>query len=168
MAMFGSLYEDKYMLGTSIARPLQAKTQVEIALKEKCDCLSHGCTGKGNDQVRFELTYKALAPELKIIAPWRIWDIASREDAINYAKKNNIELPGITEKKIYSRDRNIWHISHEGGELEDLTNRPNEEMFVLSKSPKNAPDKETEITIDFENGIPVGLDGKKDRSGCIA
>jgi len=161
MAMFGSLYEDKYMLGTSIARPLQAKIQAEIALKEGCDALSHGCTGKGNDQVRFELTYKAIAPDLKIIAPWRIWDISSREDAINYARKNNIELPGINETKIYSRDRNIWHISHEGGELEDLKNRPNEDMFVLSKSPKNAPDAETIISIDFEKGIPVALDGKK-------
>lgn len=161
MAMCGALYENKYMLGTSIARPLQAKTQVEIALKEKCDALAHGCTGKGNDQVRFELTYKALAPELKVIAPWRLWDIKSREDALNYAKKKNIDLGHISEKKIYSRDRNIWHISHEGGELEDLTNRPNEDMFVLSKSPKDAPDRETEITIDFEKGIPIGLNGKK-------
>ncbi len=161
MIMSGALYEGKYMLGTSIARPLQAKVQVEYALKEKCDALSHGCTGKGNDQVRFELTYKALAPQLKVIAPWRLWDIKSREDAINYARKNNIDLGGITEKKIYSRDRNILHISHEGGELENLINRPNEEMFVLSKSPKDAPDKETEITIDFEKGMPVGLNGKK-------
>ncbi len=161
MAMCGALYENKYMLGTSIARPLQAKTQVEIALKEKCDALAHGCTGKGNDQVRFELTYKILAPELKVIAPWRLWDIKSREDAIAYAKKKNIDLGHISEKKIYSRDRNIWHISHEGGELEDLSNRPNEGMFVLSKSPKDAPDKETEITIDFEKGIPIGLNGKK-------
>jgi len=161
MAMCGALYENKYMLGTSIARPLQAKAQVEIALKEKCDALAHGCTGKGNDQVRFELTYKALAPHLKVIAPWRLWDIKSREDAIAYAKKKNIDLGQISEKKIYSRDRNIWHISHEGGELEDLSNRPNEEMFVLSRSPKDAPDKETEITIDFEKGIPVALNNKK-------
>ncbi|HOJ63144.1 MAG TPA: argininosuccinate synthase [Spirochaetota bacterium] len=161
MAMCGALYENKYMLGTSIARPLQAKAQVEIALKEKCDALAHGCTGKGNDQVRFELTYKALAPHLKVIAPWRLWDIKSREDAIAYAKKKNIDLGQINEKKIYSRDRNIWHISHEGGELEDLSNRPNEEMFVLSRSPKDAPDKETEITIDFEKGIPVALNNKK-------
>ena len=161
MAMSGTLYEGKYLLGTSIARPLQAKIQVEIALKEGCDALAHGCTGKGNDQVRFELTYKSLAPHLKVIAPWRDWDIKSREDAINYAKKKNIDLGKISETKIYSRDRNIWHISHEGGELEDLINRPNEEMFVLSKSPKDAPDKETEITIDFEKGIPVGINGKK-------
>lgn len=161
MAMSGALYENKYMLGTSIARPLQAKKQVEIALKEGCDALAHGCTGKGNDQVRFELTYKALAPKLDVIAPWRIWDIKSREDAIAYAKKKNIDLGGISETKIYSRDRNIWHISHEGGELEDLVNRPNEAMFVLSKSPKDAPDSETEVTIGFEKGIPVSIDGKK-------
>ncbi len=161
MAMSGALYEGKYMLGTSIARPLQAKTQVDIALQEGCDALSHGCTGKGNDQVRFELTYKALSPHLKVIAPWRIWDIKSREDAINYAKKNNIDLGHISETKLYSRDRNIWHISHEGGELENLNNRPNEEMFILSKSPQNSPDKETEIKIDFEHGIPISVNDKK-------
>lgn len=161
MAMCGALYENKYMLGTSIARPLQAKKQVEIALKEGCNALAHGCTGKGNDQVRFELTYKSLAPKLEVIAPWRIWDIKSREDAIAYAKKKNIDLGGISETKIYSRDRNIWHISHEGGELEDLVNRPNEAMFVLSKSPKDAPDSETVVTIGFEKGIPVSIDGKK-------
>ncbi len=161
MAMIGATYENKYLLGTSIARPLQAKKQVEIALKEGCDAVSHGCTGKGNDQVRFELTYKALAPDLKVIAPWRIWDISSREEAIKYAKSKNIPLGNISETKIYSRDRNIWHISHEGGELEDLINRPNEEMFTLSKSPKDAPDKEFELTINFEKGFPVGIDGKK-------
>jgi argininosuccinate synthase len=161
MIASGAVYEGKYLLGTSIARPLQAKIQSEIALKEKCDALSHGCTGKGNDQVRFELTYKALAPGLKVIAPWRIWDLKSREDEINYAKDHGIDLGGISETKIYSRDRNIWHISHEGGELEELINRPNEAMFVLSKSPKDAPDKETEVTIEFEKGIPVGLNGKK-------
>ncbi len=161
MAMAGSLYEGKYMLGTSIARPLQAKIQAEIALKEDCYALSHGCTGKGNDQVRFELTYKALAPQLEVIAPWRIWDIKSREDAINYAKKNNIQLGNISEKKIYSRDRNVWHISHEGGELEDLKNRPNEDMYVLTKSPKASPDKEIEVTIGFEKGIPISINNKK-------
>jgi len=161
MAMCGALYEGKYLLGTSIARPIQAKTQVEYALKEGCDALSHGCTGKGNDQVRFELTYKALAPQLKVIAPWRIWDIKSREDAISYAGKHNIDLGKISKTKLYSRDRNIWHISHEGGELEDLINRPNEEMFILSKSPKDAPDKETEIELSFESGVLVSLNGKK-------
>jgi argininosuccinate synthase len=161
MVSTGAVYEGKYLLGTSIARPLQAKIQAEIALKENCDALSHGCTGKGNDQVRFELTYKAIAPNLKVIAPWRIWDLKSREDEINYAKAHGIDLGGISETKIYSRDRNIWHISHEGGELEDLVNRPNEAMFVLSKSPKDAPDNETEVTIDFEKGIPVGINGKK-------
>ncbi len=161
MAMIGARYENIYLLGTSIARPLQAKAQVEIALKEGCDALSHGCTGKGNDQVRFELTYKALAPHLKVIAPWRIWDLKSREDCIDYAKKHNINLGSISEKKIYSRDRNIWHISHEGGELENLINRPNEDMYVLTKSPKDAPDTETFVTIGFEKGIPVSIDGKK-------
>lgn len=161
MMMCNALYEGKYMLGTSIARPLQAKIQVEYALKEKCDALAHGCTGKGNDQVRFELAYRALAPHLKVIAPWRIWDIKSREDAINYAEKHNIDLGKISRTKIYSRDRNIWHISHEGGELEDLINRPNEEMYVLTKSPQNAPDKETTISITFEKGVPVAIDGKK-------
>lgn len=161
MAMIGAKYENKYLLGTSIARPIQAKAQVEIALKEGCDALAHGCTGKGNDQVRFELTYKALAPNLKIIAPWRLWDLKSREDCIAYAKKHNINLGQISEKKIYSRDRNIWHISHEGGELENLVNRPNEQMFVLSRSPQEAPDQETFVTIGFEKGIPISIDGKK-------
>jgi argininosuccinate synthase len=161
MAMAGALYEGKYLLGTSIARPLQAKAQVDIAIQEGCDALSHGCTGKGNDQVRFELTYKALAPHMAVIAPWRIWDIDSREDAINYAEKHGIDLGTITREKIYSRDRNIWHISHEGGELEDLANRPLETMFTLTRSPQDAPDKETKISINFEKGVPVGVNGKK-------
>ncbi|MBN2617135.1 MAG: argininosuccinate synthase, partial [Spirochaetales bacterium] len=160
MVRAGAIYEGKYLLGTSIARPLQSKHQVEIALKEGCDALCHGCTGKGNDQVRFELTYKALAPELEVIAPWRVWDIQSREDAIDYAKAHGIEIT-VTKEKIYSRDWNIWHMSHEGGDLEDLWNRPKEDMFLLTKSPKDAPDKETEIVIDFEKGIPVGLNGEK-------
>ncbi len=157
----GAKYEGKYLLGTSIARPLQAKHQVEIALKEGADAVAHGCTGKGNDQVRFELTYKALAPHLKVIAPWRIWDILSREQAIDYAEKRNLPLGNISKKNIYSRDSNLWHISHEGAELEDLTNRPREEMFQLTVSPQNAPDKETEIEIEFEQGMPVALNGKK-------
>ncbi len=161
MLRAGAIYEGKYLLGTSIARPLQAKHQVDVALKEGADALAHGCTGKGNDQVRFELTYKALAPQLHVIAPWRIWDIRSREDAIEYAQSHNISIGNISKKNIYSRDWNIWHMSHEGGDLESPWNRPQDEMFQLTKSPKDAPDVETEITLDFEKGIPVGLDGKK-------
>jgi argininosuccinate synthase len=157
----GAIYEDKYLLGTSIARPLQAKHQVEVALKEKADAVAHGCTGKGNDQVRFELAYKALAPHLKVIAPWRLWNIRSREEAIDYAKARNVDLGKITKQKIYSRDGNLWHLSHEGGELEDPWNRPVEDMFQLTRSPKDAPDRETELTVDFEKGFPVGLNGKK-------
>ena len=136
MLRAGAIYEGKYLLGTSIARPLQAKHQVQVALKEGCDAVAHGCTGKGNDQVRFELTYKALAPHLKVIAPWRIWDIHSREQAIEYAKEHNVPLGNINKKNIYSRDWNIWHMSHEGGVLEDPWQRPEEDMFILSKSPK--------------------------------
>jgi argininosuccinate synthase len=161
MLRAGAIYEGKYLLGTSIARPLQAKHQVDVAIQEGADALAHGCTGKGNDQVRFELTYKALAPHLHVIAPWRVWDIRSREDAIEYAQKNNIPIGNISKKNIYSRDWNIWHMSHEGGDLESPWNRPQDEMFQLSRSPKEAPDRETEITLDFEKGIPVGIDGKK-------
>ena len=161
MVRAGAIYEGHYLMGTSIARPLQAKYQVDIALQEGCDALCHGCTGKGNDQVRFELTYKALAPHLKVIAPWRIWDIRSREDAIEFAEKRGINLGNISKKNIYSRDWNIWHMSHEGGDLEDPWNRPQDPMFQLTKSPKEAPDEETEVVIDFEKGIPVGINGKK-------
>lgn len=161
MLRAGAIYEGAYLLGTSIARPLQAKYQVDFALQEGCDALCHGCTGKGNDQVRFELTYKALAPQLKVIAPWRIWDIRSREDAIEYAQNHNINIGNISKKNIYSRDWNIWHMSHEGGDLEDPWNRPRDSMFQLTTSPKEAPDEETEITIEFEKGIPVGMNGEK-------
>ena len=154
----GGVYEHKYLLGTSIARPLLAKRQVEVALETGCDGLAHGCTGKGNDQVRFELTYKALAPQLPVIAPWREWDIVSREDAIEYAKKHNVPIAQST-TKIYSRDRNIWHISHEGGELEDPANAAPEHIWMLSKSPKDAPDKPVDVTIGFEKGRPVSIDG---------
>ncbi|MBI9106115.1 MAG: argininosuccinate synthase [Spirochaetales bacterium] len=157
----GAVYEGKYLLGTSIARPLQAKHIAEVALAEGADAICHGCTGKGNDQVRFELTFKALAPNLEVIAPWRVWDISSREEAIDYAKAHNVPLGNITKKNIYSRDWNIWHMSHEGGDLEDPWNRPKEEMFQLTKSPKNAPDVETEIVIDFEKSFPVAINGKK-------
>ncbi|MFO8042104.1 MAG: argininosuccinate synthase [Alkalispirochaeta sp.] len=161
MLRSGAIYEGKYLLGTSIARPLQAKHQVEVALQEGADALAHGCTGKGNDQVRFELTYKALAPQLHVIAPWRLWDIRSREDAIEYAQKNKIPIGNISKKNIYSRDWNIWHMSHEGGDLENPWNRPQDEMFQLSTSPKDAPDTETEVIIDFEKGVPVGINGEK-------
>lgn len=161
MLRAGAVYEGKYLLGTSIARPLQAKHQVDVAIQEGADAVAHGCTGKGNDQVRFELTYKALGPHLKVIAPWRIWDINSREAAIEYAEKHNIPLGNISKKNIYSRDWNIWHMSHEGGDLEDPWNRPKEDLFLLSKSPQEAPDRETEITIDFEKGIPAGIDGTR-------
>ncbi len=161
MLRAGAIYEGKYLLGTSIARPLQAKHQVDVAIKENADAVAHGCTGKGNDQVRFELTYKALGPHLKVIAPWRLWDIRSREQAIAYAREHNIPLGNISEKNIYSRDWNLWHMSHEGGELEDTWIRPLEQMHLLTKSPQEAPDRETEIVVDFERGIPVGLDGER-------
>ena len=161
MLRAGAVYEGKYLLGTSVARPLQAKHQVQVAVEEGADAVAHGCTGKGNDQVRFELTYKALGPHLQVIAPWRMWDITSREQAIDYAKQRGIPLGDISKKNIYSRDWNLWHMSHEGGELENTWNRPNDEMFLLTKSPKEAPDEETELTIDFEKGLPVAIDGEK-------
>jgi len=161
MLRSGAIYEGKYLLGTSIARPLQAKAQVEIAVKEGADAVAHGCTGKGNDQVRFELAYKALAPQLAVIAPWRRWNIRSREEAIDYAKTHGIDLGNISKKNIYSRDMNAWHMSHEGGDLEDPWNRPQEPLFQLTKSLKDAPDRETELSIDFEKGFPVAVDGKK-------
>ena len=156
----GGDYEHKYLLGTSIARPLLAKRQVEVALATGCDALSHGCTGKGNDQVRFELTYKALAPHLPVIAPWREWDIVSREDAIEYAAKHNVPISQTT-TKIYSRDRNIWHISHEGGALEDPANAAPDEIWMLTNSVKDAPDQPEDVTIAFEKGNPVSVNGKK-------
>jgi argininosuccinate synthase len=156
----GGYYEHKYLLGTSIARPLLAKKQVEVALKSGCDAVAHGCTGKGNDQVRFELTYKALAPELQVIAPWREWTINSREDAIDYAKSRNIPISAST-TKIYSRDRNIWHISHEGGALESPANAAPDDIWMLTNSPKQAPDTPAEVTIGFEKGVPVSVNGKK-------
>ncbi len=156
----GSEYEHKYLLGTSIARPLLAKKQVEVALQTGCDALAHGCTGKGNDQVRFELTYKALAPHLPVIAPWREWNIVSREDAIEYAKAHNVPISQTT-TKIYSRDRNIWHISHEGGALEDPANSAPDDIWMLSRSPKEAPDQAVDVTIGFEKGTPVSVNGER-------
>ncbi len=156
----GAVYEHKYLLGTSVARPLLAKRQVEVALKTGCDAVAHGCTGKGNDQVRFELTYKALAPHLQVIAPWREWNIQSREDALAYAAKHNVPVSAST-TKIYSRDRNIWHISHEGGALEDPANAAPDEIWMLTKSPKEAPEKPGEVTIGFEAGTPVSVNGQR-------
>ena len=164
MVRSGGLYEHKYLLGTSIARPLLAKRQVEAALATGCDALAHGCTGKGNDQVRFELTYKALAPHLPVIAPWREWDIVSREDAIEYAKKHNVPIAQST-TKIYSRDRNIWHISHEGGELEDPANAASDGIWMLTKSPKEAPNQPVDVTIGFDKGIPVSVNGQHMMTG---
>jgi argininosuccinate synthase len=155
----GAVYEHKYLLGTSFARPVIAKRQVEIAKRTGCDALAHGCTGKGNDQVRFELTFKALAPELAVIAPWREWDVVSREDAIDYANERRIPITASREK-IYSHDRNIWHLSHEGGILEDPANEPEESMFELTVSPEKAPDEPEYVEIGFEKGAPVKVNGE--------
>jgi len=155
----GAVYEHTYLLGTSMARPVIAKRQAELALSLGADGLAHGCTGKGNDQVRFELGYKAIAPNLQIIAPWREWDIDSREDAIAYAAKHNVSVEQ-SKKNIYSRDRNIWHLSHEGGELEDPANAPQEAMWQWVVSPEKAPDTGEEVEIGFEAGTPVSVNGK--------
>ena len=154
----GAIYERDYLLGTSTARPLIARKQVEIALATGCDALAHGCTGKGNDQVRFELAYQALAPELKTVAPWREWDIVSREDAIDYAAARGIPVP-VTKKDPYSRDRNLWHLSHEGGPLEDPMFEPEASMFKLSVDPVHAPNEPEKVTITFESGYPVAVNG---------
>lgn len=159
MVRSGAVYENKYLLGTSIARPLLAKRQVEIGLRTNCDALCHGATGKGNDQVRFELTYKALAPHLSVIAPWRKWDISSREDAIDYAVAHNIPIEASKEK-IYSRDRNLWHLSHEGGELEDPAKSPSDAVWMLTRSPKDAPDSSVEVNLGFEKGTLISVDGE--------
>ncbi len=160
MVRAGAIYEGKYLLGTSIARPLLAKRQVEVALKTGCDALSHGCTGKGNDQVRFELTYKALAPHLAVIAPWREWTIRSREDALEYAAGHKIPV-AVSSGKIYSRDRNLWHISHEGGALEDPANAAPDDVWVLTRHPREAPDSPGQCAIGFERGTPVSVDGRR-------
>ncbi|NLF83608.1 MAG: argininosuccinate synthase [Candidatus Gastranaerophilales bacterium] len=156
----GAKYEGKYLLGTSIARPLIAKRLVEIALKENATAICHGATGKGNDQIRFELTIKALAPHLEIIAPWRIWDIKSREDAIKFLEDRGI-TPPVKKDDSYSRDRNLWHLSHEGLELEDPANEPNyDRLLKLSVTPQNAPDVPEYVEIEFDKGVPVKLNGK--------
>jgi argininosuccinate synthase len=154
----GAVYEHKYLLGTSLARPVIAKHQVEVALREGAAAVAHGCTGKGNDQVRFELTYQAIAPELKVIAPWREWTLKSREDCLDYAEQHGIPVAASREK-IHSRDRNLWHLSHEGGELEDAANAPFGSTWQLTRSPQDAPDREEQVEIGFSAGIPVSVNG---------
>ena len=157
----GAVYENQYLLGTSFARPIIAKRIVEIALAEGADAICHGCTGKGNDQVRFELAIKAFAPNMKIIAPWRIWDLKSREEEIAYAEAHHVPL-NITRETNYSKDKNLWHLSHEGLDLEDPANEPKyDEILEMGVSPEKAPDKATYITLSFEKGVPVALDGEK-------
>jgi argininosuccinate synthase len=156
----GAVYENKYLLGTSIARPVIAKHQVEVALAEGATAVAHGCTGKGNDQVRFEHAYQALAPELKVIAPWREWTLTSREECLDYAEAHGISVAASREK-IHSRDRNLWHVSHEGGELEDAGNAPLATTWIMTRSPQEAPDREEQVTIGFEQGIPVSVGGMK-------
>jgi argininosuccinate synthase len=154
------VYEGKYLLGTSLARPVLAKAQVEVALRVGADAVAHGCTGKGNDQVRFEMAYKALAPHLKVIAPWREWTIKSREESIDYARAHNVSVP-VTKKEPYSRDQNIWHLSHEGGPLESRLGEPPQDAWKLTRQPAKAPNRETEVTLGFEGGIPVSVNGRK-------
>jgi len=154
----GAIYNRKYLLGTSMARPIIAKAQVEVARKVGATALAHGCTGKGNDQVRFELTYMAFAPDLPVIAPWRLWDIKSREDALTYAAAHNVPVAATT-TKIYSRDRNIWHISHEGGVLEQSDSEPPKDLFMLTTDPEDAPNESEYVTIGFDKGTPVSVNG---------
>ena len=157
----GAVYENKYLLGTSFARPLIGKRLVEIAKKENADAIVHGCTGKGNDQVRFELAIKAFAPNMKIIAPWRTWELKSRDDEIDYAEAHNVPI-ALTRETNYSKDKNIWHLSHEGLDLEDPANEPDyEKILELGVSPEQAPDKPTYLTLSFEKGVPVALNGEK-------
>jgi argininosuccinate synthase len=155
----GAIYARKYLLGTSMARPIIARAQAELAVKVGATALAHGCTGKGNDQVRFELTYAAFAPGLRVIAPWREWSIRSREDAIAYAASRGISVP-VTREKIFSRDRNLWHVSHEGGPLEDPNWEPAADLFMMSASPEDAPDRPEYVEIRFEHGYPVAVDGE--------
>src|SRR5271154_6234621 len=152
----GAIYEHKYLLGTSIARPVIAKHQVEVALEEGAEAVAHGCTGKGNDQVRFEHAYQALAPELHVIAPWREWSLKYREDCLDYAEQHGIPVAASREK-IHSRDRNLWHLSHEGGELEDAANAPLPDTWQWTRSPQEAPDREEQVKISFENGLPISV-----------
>lgn len=156
----GAVYEHKYLLGTSIARPVIAKHQVQVALTEGATALAHGCTGKGNDQVRFEHCFQALAPELKVIAPWREWTLKSREDCLDYAEAHGIQVEA-SRTKIHSRDRNLWHVSHEGGELESTENAPLPTTWTMTRSPQDAPDRDEAVEIGFERGTPVSVDGQR-------
>ncbi len=158
--MAGAVYEGQYLLGTSFARPLIAKYQVQIADQEGAEAVAHGCTGKGNDQVRFELAYKALNPQLKVIAPWREWELRSREDLLAFAATHGIPV-SATSRSIYSRDGNLWHLSHEGGPLEDPWFEPEEEMFQMTVAPEAAPDQPTYLELEFEQGVPVGINGTR-------
>jgi len=155
----GAIYARKYLLGTSMARPIIARAQAELAVRVGASALAHGCTGKGNDQVRFELTYAAFAPTLQVIVPWREWDIRSREDAISYATERNLEI-AVTREKIYSRDRNLWHVSHEGGPLEDPDFEPTPDLFLMTTAPEEAPDSPEYLEIAFDAGYPVAVDGE--------
>src|SRR5690554_5398633 len=155
----GAIYARKYLLGTAMARPIIARRQAELGLKLGADALAHGCTGKGNDQVRFELSFAAFAPDLKVIAPWREWDIHSREDAIAYAEQRGLQLT-VSKEKIFSRDRNLWHVSHEGGPIEDPMWEPTPDVFMLTSSPEDAPDRPQYVDIAFESGYPDSVDGE--------
>ena len=155
-----TVYEGRYLLGTSMARPMLAKGQVDYAKAIGADAVAHGCTGKGNDQVRFELAYQALAPELEVIAPWRHWDIRSREDALDYADQRGIQVTA-SRTKIYSRDRNLWHISHEGGALESPGNAPPDDVWTLTVDPRQAPDQPLELTLGFAHGVPIAVNGEE-------
>ena len=156
----GAVYGRKYLLGTAMARPILGQRQVEIARQVGADALAHGCTGKGNDQVRFELAYAALAPDLDVIAPWREWNLRSRQECLEYARARSIPLEGIDETKLYSRDENLWHISHEGGPLEDPAFEPEESMYLWTVAPESAPDEPEHLTIGFEAGVPVTVNGQ--------
>jgi argininosuccinate synthase len=163
----GAVYEHKYLLGTSLARPVIAKHQVEVALREGATAVAHGCTGKGNDQVRFEMAYQALAPELKVIAPWREWSLKSREDCLDYAEQHGIQVEA-SRQKIHSRDRNLWHVSHEGGELEDAANAPLPSTWQWTRSPQEAPDHPEQVKIGFAQGVPVSVnDGALDSVSLV-
>jgi len=156
----GAVYGRKYLLGTAMARPILGQRQVEIARQVGADAVAHGCTGKGNDQVRFELSYAALGPELSVIAPWREWDLTSREDCVAYARERDISLEGVDATKLYSRDENLWHISHEGGPLEDPSFEPEEAMYLWTLAPELAPDEPEYVTLGFEAGVPVSVNGE--------
>jgi argininosuccinate synthase len=156
----GAVYGRKYLMGTAMARPILGQRQVEVARKVGADALAHGCTGKGNDQVRFELAYAALGPDLDVIAPWREWDLQSREECVVYAHARNIPLEGVDETKLYSRDENLWHMSHEGGPLEDPAFQPEESMYLWTLAPELAPDEPEYLTVDFEAGVPVSVNGE--------